>query len=179
MEPRKRTLSTERIVEAALTLIDREGIDALSMRRLGKTLGVEGMALYTHVRNKSDLLDAVANRLVGELDVAFDRSLPWQERIRRGVREWAGLQQRHPRAFPLVYRSGYKSNAVLLLTEELLDALRAAGFDERSAALAYQTVVVLVDGALLGRGTSTDRDLQTAWRHASASVDPSIAPRYT
>jgi AcrR family transcriptional regulator len=136
------------------------------------------MALYTHVRNKSELLDLVANRIVGELDVDFDRSLPWQERIRRGIRAWAGLQHRHPRAFPLVYRSNYESNAVLLLTEELLDALCTAGFDERGASLAYQTVVVLVDGALLGRGTTTDRDLQTAWKRSGASVDPKTAPRY-
>lgn len=171
-------LTAERVVDAALALVDREGIDALSMRKLGKALGVEGMALYTHVRNKSELLDAVANRVAGELEVDFDRSLPWQERIRRGVYAWVGLQHRHPRAFPLVYRTGYESNAVLLLTEELLDALRSAGFDERGAALAYQTVVVLVDGALLGRGTTTDRDLQTSWRRAGASVDRETTPRY-
>ena len=138
------------------------------MRRLGRELGVEGMALYTHVRHKSDLLDAVAERILEELDTSFDRSLPWQERVRSGALAWAELQARHPRAFPLVYRPGHGSHAVTQLTEELIDALRTGGFDERGAALAYQTIVLLIDGALLGRGPATDRDLQQTWRRRHA-----------
>ena len=177
-EPRKRTLSRERVVDAALRLVDREGIDALSMRRLGRELGVEGMAMYTHVRHKSDLLDAVAERVLEELDTDFDRSAPWQERVRRGSFAWAELQARHPRAFPLVYRPGHASHAVTQLTEELMDALRTGGFDERGAALAYQTIVVLIDGALLGRGPATDRDLQRAWSRAARSISPERYPRF-
>ncbi|MHB8470723.1 MAG: TetR family transcriptional regulator, partial [Gaiellaceae bacterium] len=82
---RSRTLSRRRVVEAALALVDAEGTAALSMRRLGRELGVEGMALYTHVRDKADLLDAVAELVLAELDVEFDRSAPWQERIRGGA----------------------------------------------------------------------------------------------
>jgi len=176
--PRGKTLTRARVVDAALRLVDREGIDALSMRRLGGALGVEGMALYTHVRDKSDLLDAVAERILEELETAFDRDAEWQERIRRGALAWAELQARHPRSFPLVYRPGHGSHAVTLLTEELMDALRTAGFDEREAALAYQTIVVLVDGALLGRGPATDRDLQRAWKRAARAIDPERYPRF-
>jgi TetR/AcrR family transcriptional regulator, tetracycline repressor protein len=177
-QPRRRTLTRDRVVDAALALVDREGIDALSMRRLGRALGVEGMALYTHVRDKADLLDAVAERIVGELDVEFDRSFPWQDRIRRAALAWAGLQARHPRAFPLVYRSGYPGNPVQLLTEEVLDALRAGGFEPRAAALAYQTVVILIDSALLAGGATTDRARQAAWRRAAKVVDPRNFPRF-
>src|SRR5262249_18639049 len=120
---RSRTTSEEAIVSAALDLIEQEGVNALTMRGLGRRLGVEGMALYTYFRSKDDLLDAAAERIVGELDVEFDPELPWQERIRRGTYSWAGLQERHPRAFPLVYRTGLRTDAVRLLTEELLDAL--------------------------------------------------------
>ena len=176
--PRKRNLSRKRVVDAALELIDREGIDALSMRRLGRELGVEGMALYTHVRHKSDLLDAVAERVLEELDTDFDRTAPWRDRVRRGTVAWAELQARHPRSFPLVYRPEHASHAVTQLTEELMDALRTGGFDERGAALAYQTIVVLVDGALLGRGPTTDNDLQNAWRRAAQAVDEQRYPRF-
>lgn len=176
--PRGKTLTRTRVVEAALRLVDREGVDALSMRRLGGALGVEGMALYTHVRDKSDLLDAVAERILKELETSFDRDAPWQVRIRRGALAWADLQTRHPRSFPLVYRPSHGSHAVTLLTEELMDALRTGGFDERDAALAYQTIVVLVDGALLGRGPATDRDLQRAWKRAAKAVDPDRYPRF-
>ncbi len=177
-KPRRRTLTRERVVEAALELVSREGVTALTMRRLGHELGVEGMALYTHVRDKADLLDAIAERILQELDLDFRRSAPWQERVRAGALAWAGLQERYPNAFPLVYRSTLRADAVLRLTEELLDALRSAGFDEEGAALAYETVVVLVDGALLGRGAGGDEVLQDAWRRAGAAVDPASCPRF-
>jgi AcrR family transcriptional regulator len=174
----KRNLTRQRVVEAALELIDEEGAEALSMRKLGRRLGVEGMALYTHVRGKPDLLDAVGTRVADALDTDFDDSLPWQERIRRGVVAWAELQEAHPRAFPLVYRAGLQTDAVSLLTEELLDALRTAGFDAAGAALAYETIVVFVDGALLGRGAWTDDDLRSAWQQGGAWADRRRFPRF-
>src|SRR5262249_27379771 len=138
---RRRTLNRARVVEAALALVEREGLEALTMRRLGRELGVEGMALYTHVRDKADLLDAVAVLVLTELEVPPGGPARWQERIRRGVLAWAALQERYPQAFPLVFRPRLPTDAVSNLTEELLDALRAAGFDERGAALAYETIV--------------------------------------
>ncbi|HTS73522.1 MAG TPA: TetR family transcriptional regulator [Gaiellaceae bacterium] len=175
---RTRLINEDRIVEAALALIEERGIDALTVRELGRRLGVEGMALYTYFRSKSDLLDAAAERILEELDSDFDRSLPWQERVRRGTAAWAELQRRHPRAFPLVYRRGARTDAVSLLTEELLDALRSAGFDERAAALAYQSLIVLVDAALLGRSSWTDAELHAAWRRGAKEADPERFPRF-
>ena len=177
--PRPRSLSHDRIVDAALELIEEGGINALSMRRLGSSLGVEGMTLYTYFRNKSELLDAAAERILEALDTDFDRSVAWQERLRRGTIAWAGLQERHPRAFPLVYRTGLRTDAVRLLTEEMLDALRSAGFDERGAALAYQSLITLVDAALLGRSSWTDEDLHAGWSRAAALSDPVAYPRFS
>jgi AcrR family transcriptional regulator len=175
---RARRISEEEIVDAALALVDAEGLDALTMRALGRRLGVEGMALYTYFRSKSDLLDALGTRVLEAIDAEFDRSLPWQERIRRGALAWAGMQASHPKAFPLVYRRGVRTRAVPLLTEELLDSLRAAGFDERAAALAYESIVVLIDAALLGRGGWTDADLHAGWRYAEETLDPEMFPRF-
>ncbi len=176
---RPRTLSHDRIVDAALELIEEGGVDSLSMRRLGTRLGVEGMTLYTYFRNKSELLDAAAEHILEALDTDFDRSAAWQERLRRGTIAWAGLQERHPRAFPLVYRTGLRTDAVRLLTEEMLDALRIAGFDERGAALAYQSLITLVDAALLGRSSWTDEDLHAGWSRAAALSDPRTYPRFS
>ena len=91
----------------------------------------------------------------------------------------AGAEARHPRAFSLVYRGGVRTDAVRLLTEELLDALRGAGFEAREAALAYQSLIVLVDAALLGRSSWTDDDLQAAWRRSGSTLDPAAFPRFT
>jgi AcrR family transcriptional regulator len=173
-----RSLDLPRIVDAALDLIEEQGLEALTMRRLGALLGVEGMALYTYVRSKDELLGAVAERILEGLPSRFDRSAAWQERIRRGALEWAELQERHPRAFPLVFRSGLRTDAVRLLTEELLDALRSAGFDAEAAALAYQTLITLVDAALLGRSSWTDAQLQAAWSSAAQVADPERFPRF-
>jgi AcrR family transcriptional regulator len=175
---RPRTLSRDRIADAALELIEEDGIESLSMRRLGRKLGVEGMALYTYFGNKSELLDAAAERVLEGLDREFDRTAPWQVRIRRGTLAWARLQERHPRAFPLVYRGGLRTDAVPRLTEELLDALRTAGFDERGAALAYQSLIVLVDAALLGRSSWSDEDLHAGWSRAAALAEPDTYPRF-
>ena len=61
-------LSRERVLRAAVELADREGIEAMSMRRLGQELGVDAMAIYRHVRDKDDLLDGVVEIVVGEID---------------------------------------------------------------------------------------------------------------
>lgn len=175
---RQRRISEQRIVDEALESIEADGLDALTMRGLGRRLGVEGMALYTYFRSKSDLLDAAAERILEELDVGFDPKHAWQERIRRGTYAWAGLQAAHPRAFPLVYRTGLRTDAVRLLTEELLAALRDAGFDERGAALAYQSLIVLIDAALLGRSSWTDEDLRSAWRQSAKTLDRERFPRF-
>src|SRR5438270_9156626 len=61
------TLTRERVCEAALALVDEEGLEALSMRRLGARLGVEAMSLYRHVRDKADLIDALHAAVLGDL----------------------------------------------------------------------------------------------------------------
>src|SRR5437773_9554623 len=99
---KRRNLTRNRIVECALELADEEGIDAVTMRRLGSLLGVEGMALYTHVRDKEDLLAAVGVRLLEELTLEPRANDDWRGRIESVARAWSGLRAQHPRSFPLV-----------------------------------------------------------------------------
>src|SRR3954468_4373196 len=65
---RRKPLSRERIVAAALEVVDEQGIEALSMRKLGQTLGYEAMSLYNHVANKDDLLDGILDLVLAEMD---------------------------------------------------------------------------------------------------------------
>ena len=64
---RKEPISRDAIVTAAIRLLDREGLTAISMRRLGEELGVEAMSLYNHVQNKAALLDGLFERVLNEL----------------------------------------------------------------------------------------------------------------
>ena len=172
---RRPRLGREQVVFAALDLIEAEGLEALSMRRLGRRLGIEGMALYTYVESKDDLLDAVAGVVLERLELP-DRGDEWEARIRAVVSSWAGMQRAYPRAFPLVYRQELPSDAVRRTTEHLLDALRAAGFDEAGTALAYQTRVCFLDGALLGWPPESYRAGE-AWRRSGERADPARYPR--
>ena len=65
----KRPLSRDRVLRAAIKLADQEGIDSLSMRRLGLALGVEAMSLYNHVAGKDDLLDGLVDIFFGEIEI--------------------------------------------------------------------------------------------------------------
>jgi AcrR family transcriptional regulator len=174
---RRQRLTRERVVEAALELIDAEGADALTMRRLGQELGVEGMALYTHVENKDDLLNAVAQRVLSELELPDPPPAAWQERIHAMVMAWAGLQDRHPRAFVLIYRARPPDTWNVRPTEEIYDALRSAGFDELETANAYLTLIFLLDGALFSRPYPFSQ-VGDAARYAASQIDPAEFPRY-
>ncbi len=83
---RRAPLTKERVLRAAVDLLDRDGIDALSMRKLGQELGVEAMALYRHVRNKDDILDGAIDVVLAEIE------LPGQEVT--GRRRCGGLRLR-------------------------------------------------------------------------------------
>jgi AcrR family transcriptional regulator len=174
--PRER-LNRDRVVDAALELIDAEGVEALTMRRLGRELGVQGMALYTHVETKDDLLSAVAARILGELELPDPRPEAWQDRIRAVVTAWAGLQDRHPRAFALIYRARSPETWDVRPAEEIYEALRDAGFDESERANAYLTLIFLLDGALFSRPYPFSK-VGDAARYGASVVDAEQFPRY-
>src|SRR5207237_7828457 len=99
---RRTTLTRERIAVAAVALIDGEGLDALSMRRLGSALDVEAMSLYRHFPSKAALLEAVVGRLLAELLLPVPGIVPWQESFRTLARDYRRLLLRHPNAIPLL-----------------------------------------------------------------------------
>ena len=95
--PRER-LSRDRVVEAALAIMDAEGLDAVTMRRVARDVGVEAMSLYHYVQDKDDLLDGVCARVMQDFRYP-DEDRPWIEVARDGAREWrrvlADASQRH------------------------------------------------------------------------------------
>lgn len=173
----RQPLTRERIVDAALVLADREGPGAVTMRRLGRELGVEGMAIYGHFASKEELLGGVAARVLSELDLRRRPGATWESRVRHVVSSWARLRDRHPGGFPLLYTRRDWAREEFEPIEEILDALREAGLPPARAALVYQTLVWLLDGILLSSGYS-DEPVRQAWLHGLEIVDHDAFPRY-
>lgn len=142
-------LNRQRILAAALRLVDEQGLEGLSMRKLAASLGVEAMSLYTYVPSKSALLTGVLEVLVAELDVPMDDHQPWVERIRAGARSFRQVAHKHP-AFVRMLTTQQEYTELLLYPTELgLGILRGAGLDPAQAAFAYQTLMGYLLGALL------------------------------
>jgi AcrR family transcriptional regulator len=121
------TLSRATVVEAAIALADEEGLDSVSLRKLGERLGVTAMAPYRHVRDKDDLLDAMAEELYGTLALPTDDDGDWWDGLAALARSARAGLLAHPWATPLFARplAGPNGNA---LDMAMRDAFLRAGF---------------------------------------------------
>jgi len=144
--PTKReALSRERILRTALAIVDREGLDAISMRRVGEELGVEAMSLYNHVRNKAAILDGIFETVLTELPAA-KRSASWQAALRDRARALRTVLRAHPNALPIFATRPAVTPASIAHVEAVLDILRTAGFAGDDALSAMQVLVAFVVG---------------------------------
>jgi AcrR family transcriptional regulator len=120
-------LSRERITSTAIELADRDGIESLSMRKLGQSLGVDPMSLYNHVRDKDDLLDAVADAIVGEIEPEPERG-DWIESLRGTVLAARATMLRHPWAAEVLESRETPGPATMRYMDLVLGILRQGGF---------------------------------------------------
>ena len=141
-------LTRESIIEATLEVVDADGIDAVSMRTVARTLGVDAKSLYNHVRGKDDLLDAVAEQLLGGLvfpaptgDLRGDLRA-----IAYGFRQGALL---HPAAAPLVLTRQLSSWEGLAPVEAVVSVLLRAGCPPDEAVHLLRTLAAMLIGTLL------------------------------
>lgn len=140
-------LSRERIASAALQLIDAEGLDSCSMRRLGTALGVEAMALYHHFPAKGLLLDAVMDLLVDEMDLPPPGTRPPMDRLRQCIRSYRGIAQRHPRAFILLAARRFNTVRAFEMYERILAAFAEAGLNAAESARWFRLIGGFASGA--------------------------------
>ena len=84
-EGERARLSKRAVVDRALKLADANGLDALTIRKLAQDLGVTPMALYWHFRSKEDLLEGMAERVWGEIDVHVEEAVPWWAQLQAGL----------------------------------------------------------------------------------------------
>jgi len=142
---KRRPLSRRRILEAAVRFVDREGLEALSMRKLGSELGVEAMSLYNHVPNKGALLDGMVEVLLGELEVPPEDE-GWERRVREAYRAFRRLAHGHPNVFPLLITRPPETMDGVWLVEEFIRTLRGAGFDPETALYAFRALSSYTSG---------------------------------
>lgn len=142
-------LTRERIFDVAVRIVDADGVEALSMRRLGAALGVEAMSLYNHVPNKAAILDGVVERIIAEIPEPPEVLADWADQVRFLARALRGVAQAHPHAFALVAAVPVRGPEALRPVEDGLALLGRAGFVGRDALLAFGAVVGYVLGFAL------------------------------
>lgn len=136
--PRQK-LSRDLILRAAMQLADDEGIEAVSMRRLGQALHVEAMSLYKHVSGKEDILDGIADLVMLEVPVPA-RDLPWRVALTRSATATHEALLRHPWASSVLESRRHPGPARLAYLEAVVSILRDAGFTLPDVARAFMAV---------------------------------------
>jgi len=147
-----RGLTRAAIVRRALKIGETEGLDAVSLRRLASEFGVTPMALYRHVRDKQDLINAMAELAMEGLDltVGFRASMSWTDRVRRALLNFRDQMDERPLALQLqIAYGGDNISAFWRPIEDVLGILLSAGFKPRDAAKLIRIVSNLLAGYLL------------------------------
>jgi len=138
------SLSRERIIQAAMSLADREGLDAVSMRRVGAELGVEAMSLYRHVPNKEELLKGIHALMLTEVRHHDGPSGDWKERLRVVMQSYRAVCLAHPEVAQLSARS--PSDVSFIHFEQDLATMAEAGFDPAEAGFALRSLLAFTTG---------------------------------
>ena len=151
---RRPRLSRDIVLAAALALVDAEGLDALTMRRLGQALDRDPMALYRYAENRAALLDGVAEIVLADLVITADGT-DWQTQLRRTGHDFRRLALAHPHVVPLIVTRplstplGLRPLATLRPLEQILGLLTLAGFAPDQALHVYRAYCGLLNGHVL------------------------------
>jgi AcrR family transcriptional regulator len=133
--PPRQPLSREAIVEAALRVLDAEGVDALTMRRVASELGTGAGALYWHVASKEELLVLLIDQVAGELELPEPDPARWQEQLKEAGRGMRALMKRHRDVARISLGRIPLGPNTIRVAEWQLGLMRAAGVPDRTAAL--------------------------------------------
>jgi TetR/AcrR family transcriptional regulator, tetracycline repressor protein len=147
-------LSRGRILDAALRLVDEEGMGALTMRRLGAELGVNPMSIYHHLPGKDAVISGLVELIFSGMRVRYSDGSSWQDRVRAWAEAYRGLVRSHPNlVLEIVANAAAATEAVLLVNEPLYGALDESGLPPAEAVRAADSVVDFVHGFALAEGT--------------------------
>lgn len=178
------SLSRRLILEAGLRLVDVEGMEALSMRRLASELGVFPTALYHYVANKDALVRGIVEVVLAEVEVPGRDARGWQERLRSLARSFRRVAQDHPRLLPRLVTYPEATMEEYGIYEALYEALEESGLGPaevvRASALlfSYTTGFTLAESkGTLGSLSQVERDELAALPSERFPVTRRLAPQ--
>jgi AcrR family transcriptional regulator len=152
--PRSSSKSREEVLRAALEIIDQDGVEGLSMRRLGRALGRDPMSLYRHATTKAELLDGVAELVLADLSVVTTDD-DWAGQLRAFAREFRHVALTHPNVIPLLVTRplatpiALRPLGTLRPLEAILELLTHAGFSTVDALHVYRSFYGFIQGHVL------------------------------
>jgi AcrR family transcriptional regulator len=166
---RRDPISKDAIVAAAIRLLDREGLTALSMRKLADELGTGAASLYWHVGSKDGLLDLVLDEVIGEGKIPDPDPEHWQEQLKQIARDQRAASHRHPWVVRVsIGRIPMGPNA-LRYSDRILAILRAGGLPPQLAVQGYLLLIATVNGFTIDE---TGVDDSTAAADSPRPIDP-------
>jgi len=169
-------LSRDRVAAAALDLIDECGLQALSMRKLGASMGFEAMSLYNHIDNKDDLLGAVADLLFGEiLDAYGEPEGDWRAKARAMTSAYVSVADAHTAAVTLLVERPVQSPQGLDFLGQVMSIFEEVSVDIRTAALAFTAVSNWVIGTVIQEHGAM-RGLHAGEGPSAADIAPEYLP---
>ncbi|MEU0274839.1 TetR/AcrR family transcriptional regulator C-terminal domain-containing protein [Streptomyces sp. NPDC006307] len=164
--PRKPLLNRERIVTTALALVDAEGLEAVSTRRLAAELGVSGPSLYNHFRNKDEILDAVADSVSAQVDLSmFDEAdgRDWRTALHDWAVSYRAALADHPHIVPVLARGPGRRPAGLRVADAVFGAMVRAGWPPAHATHIGALMRYFITGSALGSFARGFVDDETAY----------------
>lgn len=176
-------LSREAILEAALRIVDAEGIEAMTMRRLASTLGVNPMSIYHHLPNKAAVFAGLAELVFAELavpDAADDKA--WQDQVKEAAGTYRAALRAHPNlALQVLSDTSAVSDVVVTTVEPFYRALDQAGLSPRQIFEAVNTLIDFIHGFMLGEASvrADTFDLAPDLLDRVAGLPPDKAPTLT
>jgi AcrR family transcriptional regulator len=183
--PRRQPITREAIVETALELLDREGLDALSMRGIAQELATGPASLYRHVGSREGLLDLVLDRVIGEQEVPDPDPARWREQVKEIARTMRAAIARHPDIVRVSLGRIPTGPNALRYSERLLAVLRSGGLSDALAVSGSQLLMIVVNGFCLeenvrlrspGGGDATPEQVVGMVRDYFGSLPPERFP---
>ncbi len=180
---RREHLTRKRVVAAALAIVDRDGLDGLTMRSLGRELRVDPMAAYHWFPNKPAILQGVAEAILSEIAVpALDAGVPWQQIAMGMGHEYRAALLRHPNALPVASTQPVLTPRGFELIEWAAAALVGSGLTPGAALEAINTVAAFVIGTALvdvgvtpGSEPIEDETISNAYSNIDVERFPTLA----